>query len=138
MEGSADSSVQQIPVQITVSEVPAAADAREKLLAAIGTEAQHVADRAEGRASAALTELTRAYSTVASPEAGLVTLLGFNGERPDPVTGCYLLGNGYRAFDPVLMRFHSPDSLSPFDGGGLNPYAYCLGDPINRVDPTGP
>jgi RHS repeat-associated protein len=64
-------------------------------------------------------------------------LPGFNGEQPDPLTGHYLLGNGYRAFNPVLMRFNSPDSLSPFDGGGLNPYAYCLGDPINRVDPTG-
>ena len=27
-------------------------------------------------------------------ESGLSSLLGFNGERPDPVTGCYLLGNG--------------------------------------------
>ncbi|MGW1412282.1 RHS repeat-associated core domain-containing protein [Streptomyces sp. NPDC002403] len=112
-------------------------DARDKLLAAIGTEAQRVADMSAGQASAALAELTRAYSTVASHEAGLVSLLGFNGERPDPAMGWYLLGNGYRAFNPVLMRFHSPDSSSPFDGGGLNPYAYCLGDPINRVDPTG-
>ena len=70
-------------------------------------------------------------------ESGLLSLLGFNGERPDPVTGCYLLGNGYRAFNPVLMRFNSPDSRSPFGKGGLNAYAYCAGDPINRADPTG-
>ncbi|CAI8810431.1 RHS repeat-associated core domain-containing protein [Pseudomonas sp. IT-P4] len=70
-------------------------------------------------------------------ESGLSSLLGFNGERPEPVTGCYLLGNGYRAFNPVLMRFNSPDSLSPFRKGGLNSYAYCLGDPINRSDPNG-
>ncbi|KPB76885.1 YD repeat-containing protein [Pseudomonas cannabina] len=62
---------------------------------------------------------------------------GFNGERADPVTGHYLLGNGYRAFNPVLMRFNSPDSLSPFGRGGLNAYAYCQGDPINRSDPGG-
>lgn len=67
---------------------------------------------------------------------GLLSLLGFNGERPDPVTGHYLLGN-YRAFNPVLMRFNSPDSLSPFGKGGLNAYAYCTGDPINYTDPTG-
>lgn len=64
-------------------------------------------------------------------------LPGFNGEQPDPLTGHYLLGNGYRAFNPVLMRFNSPDSLSPFERGGLNAYAYCLGDPVNRCDPTG-
>ncbi|MFY0731780.1 RHS repeat-associated core domain-containing protein [Pseudomonas sp. NFX15] len=70
-------------------------------------------------------------------ESGLSSLLGFNGERPDPVTGYYFLGNGYRAFNPVLMRFNSADSWSPFGKGGLNPYAYCLGDPINRNDPNG-
>jgi RHS repeat-associated protein len=70
-------------------------------------------------------------------ENGPLSLLGFNGERPDPVTGCYLLGNGYRAFNPVLMRFNSPDSWSPFGEGGLNGYAYCVGDPVNRSDPTG-
>lgn len=69
--------------------------------------------------------------------SGLLSLLGFNGERPDPVTGHYLLGNGYRAFNPVLMRFNSPDSWSPFGEGGLNAYAYCVGDPVNKADPTG-
>ncbi|POA19173.1 hypothetical protein C1886_13875 [Pseudomonas sp. FW300-N1A1] len=69
-------------------------------------------------------------------ESGLTSLLGFNGERPDPVTGHYLLGNGYRAFNPVLMRFNSPDSWSPFGNGGVNSYSYCLGDPINKYDPS--
>jgi RHS repeat-associated protein len=68
---------------------------------------------------------------------GLVSLVGFNGERADPVTGHYLLGNGYRAFNPILMRFNSPDSWSPFKQGGINPYTYCLGDPINMIDPNG-
>jgi len=70
-------------------------------------------------------------------ENGLLSLLGFNGERPDPVTGHYLLGNGYRAFNPVLMRFNSPDRRSPFDKGGVNAYAYASGNPINHTDPTG-
>jgi len=67
----------------------------------------------------------------------LLSLLGFNGERPDPLTGHYHLGNGYRQFNPVLMRFNRPDSSSPFEKGGVNAYAYCEGDPIGRYDPTG-
>jgi uncharacterized protein RhaS with RHS repeats len=35
------------------------------------------------------------------------------------------------------MRFHSPDSLSPFAEGGLNAYAYVGNDPANRIDPSG-
>lgn len=64
-------------------------------------------------------------------------LPGFNGERSDPVSGSYHLGNGYRAYNPVLMRFNCPDSMSPFNEGGINPYAYCAGDPINLTDPSG-
>ena len=67
----------------------------------------------------------------------LPSLRGFNGEQPDPLTGHYHLGNGYRQFNPVLMRFNSPDSWSPFGEGGINAYAYCEGDPVNRVDPNG-
>lgn len=66
----------------------------------------------------------------------LLSTLGFNGERPDTVTGHYLLGQGYRAFNPVLMRFNSPDSWSPFGKGGTNAYAYCK-DPVNFGDPSG-
>ncbi|WP_077045787.1 RHS repeat-associated core domain-containing protein [Pseudomonas sp. KK4] len=72
-----------------------------------------------------------------SSDSGLLSPLGFNGERPDPVTGWYLLGNGYRPFDPLLMRFTCTDNLSPFGKGGLNAYAYCGGEPINRTDSTG-
>ncbi|MGY4818219.1 RHS repeat-associated core domain-containing protein [Pseudomonas chlororaphis subsp. piscium] len=64
-------------------------------------------------------------------------LPGFNGERTDPVSGVSHLGNGYRAYNPVLMRFNCPDSYSPFGAGGVNAYAYCAGDPINRADPSG-
>ncbi|MFP3515237.1 RHS repeat-associated core domain-containing protein [Pseudomonas sp. SIMBA_077] len=69
--------------------------------------------------------------------SGLQALQGFNGERIDTLTGHYLLGNGYRVFNPVLMRFNSPDELSPFDRGGMNSYAYCSNDPMNKKDPSG-
>ncbi|MEV6671359.1 RHS repeat-associated core domain-containing protein [Streptomyces sp. NPDC051162] len=65
------------------------------------------------------------------------SVLGFDGERVDPALGWYHLGNGYRAYNPAMMRFTTPDNLSPFGAGGINPYAYCLGDPINRTDPSG-
>jgi RHS repeat-associated protein len=70
-------------------------------------------------------------------DSGLSRVLGFNGECPDAITGHYLLGKGTRAFNPVLMRFNSPDQLSPFGEGGINCYSYCQGDPINFNDPTG-
>ena len=80
-----------------------------------------------------------AYTPFGHHQAGqtIAELPGFNGEQPDPLTGHYLLGNGYRAYNPVLMRFNSPDSMSPFGKGGVNVYAYCLGDPVNRTDSTG-
>ncbi|WP_437179979.1 RHS repeat-associated core domain-containing protein [Pseudomonas fakonensis] len=64
-------------------------------------------------------------------------LLGYTGQLRDPISGCYLLGLGHRAYSPILMRFQSPDQLSPFDAGGINCYVYCLGDPLNHVDPSG-
>lgn len=52
--------------------------------------------------------------------------------------GLYLPGNGRRAYSSwMLQRFAMSDALSPFARGGLNAYAWCLGDPINRVDPDG-
>ena len=62
---------------------------------------------------------------------------GFNGHIIEKSTSNYLLGNGYRTYNPVLRRFHLPDSLSPFGRGGLNSYAYCGAEPVNRSDPTG-
>ncbi|OUM30501.1 hypothetical protein B8W72_17135 [Pseudomonas putida] len=71
-------------------------------------------------------------STVPSAKS----MLGYNGERAEE-RPLYILGSGYRAFSTGLMRFLSPDNLSPFGKGGINPYAYCAGDPINYTDPTG-
>lgn len=63
--------------------------------------------------------------------------LGFTGQLPERELGWYLLGNGHRTYNPVLMRFHSADRLSPFGAGGFNAYAYCHGDPINFHDRSG-
>ncbi|MCU1762986.1 RHS repeat-associated core domain-containing protein [Pseudomonas sp. 14P_8.1_Bac3] len=70
-------------------------------------------------------------------ESALLSGLGFNGELPDPLTGHYHLGKGYRPYSPVLMRFIKPDRESPFRAGGFNAYVYCGGNPVGRVDPSG-
>lgn len=61
----------------------------------------------------------------------------FNGEHLDESLRGYHLGRGYRFYDPLLMRFFTADAESPFAQGGINAYAYCTGDPVNRVDPNG-
>ncbi|WP_244511365.1 RHS repeat-associated core domain-containing protein [Luteibacter sp. UNCMF331Sha3.1] len=60
---------------------------------------------------------------------------GFTGESLERASHCHLLGN--RLYSPVLRRFLNPDPLSPLGPAGFNRYAYCGGDPVNRVDPSG-
>lgn len=67
----------------------------------------------------------------------MLALIGFNGQWQDPASLTYLLGNGHRPFHTSIGRFGIADTQSPFDKGGLNSYAYCAGDPINRDDSTG-
>lgn len=71
-----------------------------------------------------------------APVNGLLSVLGFNGERPDPATGHYLLGD-YRLFNSTVLRCNSPDDASPFGMGGLNAYASYMNDPVNYIDPDG-
>ena len=66
-----------------------------------------------------------------------LSILGFNGQARDVMTGCDFLGKGKRAFNSGLMRFNSPDRQSPFGPGGINGYGYCSCDPINYTDPSG-
>lgn len=81
----------------------------------------------------------RAYTPYGSPSSLRPTSagLGFTGQLKERSTGWYHLGNGHRVYNPALMRFHSPDRLSPFDKGGINSYTYSKGDPVNFKDPTG-
>ncbi|WP_317846743.1 RHS repeat-associated core domain-containing protein [Pseudomonas sp. GL-RE-29] len=106
---------------------------------------RHTILLASSKSQSILAEVSRGEASAVSYSAYghllsdhlLSTRLGFNGELREPHTGWYMLGNGYRAYNPLLMRFHSPDKLSPFGAGGLNAYMYCVGDPINYRDPTG-
>ncbi|WEK28947.1 MAG: RHS repeat-associated core domain-containing protein [Candidatus Pseudomonas phytovorans] len=65
------------------------------------------------------------------------TRVGFNGEYPDPLTGNYGLGQGYRWYSPTLKRFQAADDISPFGQGGISAYAYTHNDPVNSYDPDG-
>lgn len=79
------------------------------------------------------TRIYGAYGDIVT--AGQIARSAYAGALAERDTGYYVLGN--RRFSPVLRRFLDPDPVSPFDDGGLNRYAYCGGDPVNRIDPSG-
>ncbi|MBO9552759.1 RHS repeat-associated core domain-containing protein [Pseudomonas sp.] len=64
-------------------------------------------------------------------------LASFVGQRFDERIEGYHLGSGYRIYSPILMRFLSFDSWSPFGKAGINGYVYCGNNPVNAHDPTG-
>ena len=62
----------------------------------------------------------------------------YRGYYYDTETGLYYLHARY--YDPTTGRFISPDGieyLDPETVNGLNLYAYCGNDPVNRIDPNG-
>jgi RHS repeat-associated protein len=117
---------------VVLAELKAGADPKSLLLASDMMNSVHSEVSRAGRKDVA-------YSPYGhrTDDPSVSSQLAYNGERRDGQTGRYLLGNGYRAFSPVLMRFNSPDGESPFEKGGINPYAYCENNPIDYVDPAG-
>lgn len=105
--------------------------ARKCLLATDRLQSPHATMTSTGRVPVAYTP----YGLRPAPEGASRT--GFTGQLREVELGFYLLGNGHRVFSPSLMRFLSADVLSPFGRGGVNCYAYCLGDPVNKHDRGG-
>ncbi len=113
---------------VPVAESRLASAVREVIL--LGTDAQgSITTQAKNQIQ------TPVYGAYGQSTTG-ASRLGYAGALREQDTGWYFLGD-YRIYNPVLMRFHSRDSLSPFGEGGLNGYAYCAGDPVNRIDPSG-
>jgi RHS repeat-associated protein len=77
---------------------------------------------------------TRRYDAYGNPElGGDQPGYAFTGREWDPEIGLYYFRARY--YDPKLGRFTSEDPIGV--RGGINLYAYVLGNPTNLVDPTG-
>lgn len=60
----------------------------------------------------------------------------YGGKELDRFGGLDLYDFHARQMDPLLPSFTTPDPNAE-DYYGISPYAYCAGDPVNRVDPDG-
>lgn len=59
----------------------------------------------------------------------------YRGYVYDEETGLYYLLTRY--YDPKSMIFLTPDNENNYGVTNINPFCYCLYDPINNIDPTG-
>ena len=74
-----------------------------------------------------------------SNHIGVINPIRYRGYYYDSETGFYYLKSRY--YDPAIGRFISADDPSYLGAGettqGLNLFAYCLNDPVNRIDADG-
>ena len=74
-----------------------------------------------------------------SNHIGVINPIRYRGYYYDSETGFYYLKSRY--YDPAICRFISADDPSYLGAGettqGLNLFAYCLNDPVNRIDADG-
>lgn len=77
------------------------------------------------------------YDAFGKAEGEKPELFAFAGFRSDSVTGYY--DAGWRQYDASTGRFISKDPVagSLAIPASMNPFIYCLADPINHIDPTG-
>ena len=77
------------------------------------------------------------HSVDINNDTGFNNAYTYRGYRYDPETGLYFLNARYYAAG--IGRFLTKDTFRGVatDPGSLNRYAYCEGDPINNLDPTG-
>lgn len=69
---------------------------------------------------------------------GNINPIRYRGYYYDVETGLFMVGHRY--YNPEWGRWLSPDDieyLDPQSINGLNLYAYCNNDPLNKYDPTG-
>ncbi|AWK42195.1 MULTISPECIES: RHS repeat-associated core domain-containing protein [Photorhabdus] len=124
----------QTPTSVASRYTETATDGKGSVIATFqGEDVQHIAYSPWG----VTTEQAMVTAGQQPPHNTAIEEPRFNGEQWDTASASYLLGNGYRAYRPDLMRFTAPDSWSPFGAGGINAYAYCGGDPVNLNDPSG-
>ncbi|HET7585535.1 MAG TPA: RHS repeat-associated core domain-containing protein [Gemmatimonadaceae bacterium] len=73
------------------------------------------------------------YGTLLSSTEAVAQPLKYMGRELDSETGLYYVRARY--YDPDVGRFISEDPIGL--NGGINPYAYAAGDPLNTRDPAG-
>ena len=60
----------------------------------------------------------------------------YNGKELDRLLSLDWYDYGARWYDPVLARWHAVDPLAD-KYPDVSPYVYCLGNPVNAIDPDG-